>query len=67
MPSVLCEILKVYELDPLNKTSRLRFEIAHVAIKFLQNICESHNQEFRNRFFNHIYDIEIKEYHNKMD
>jgi hypothetical protein len=66
MPSVLCEVKKVYELDKFNNNSfrgnPMSYEISVIAIKFLQNICESHNQTFQNRFFNFLFDIEVQEY-----
>jgi hypothetical protein len=66
MPSVLCEVKKVYELDKFSENSfqgiPMSYEISTIAIKFLQNICESHNQEFQNRFFNFLFDLEVQEY-----
>lgn len=69
MPSVLCEVKKVYELDKISGNSfqsiPMSYEISTIAIKFLQNICESHNQEFQNRFFNFLYNIDVQEYRYK--
>jgi hypothetical protein len=54
-PGILLSTKKLYELDPYICNNRMRIDITTLAIKFLQNLCESHNIEFQSLFFNFIY------------
>lgn len=65
LPNILNETNKNFELDKMDsiKTS-FPNNIAFEAIKFLQNLCENHNQNYQNKFFNHEFSgtVEIIEY-----
>ncbi len=68
-PCILREADKIYELDKLDSLRKaLPNEIAFTSIKFLQNLCENHNQNFQKKFFNFDFAkcIQIKKYHYKI-
>lgn len=60
-PCVLREADKNFELDKLDSSKKtLPHDIAFASIKFLQNLCENHNQAFQKKFFNHDFAKTIK-------
>lgn len=69
------EITKIYSLDTIRdfnqqtgeKKSTLCGEICGLAIKMTQNMCESHNRIFQNRFFNFKFDINGLKYFDCME
>jgi hypothetical protein len=54
-PGVLLSAKKAYQLDSFICNNRMRTDITTLAIKFLQNLCESHNIEFQSLFFDFTY------------
>ena len=66
LASNLNEIKKIYDLDYLEegqiepriigRTESLAFSAGRFAIKFIQNLCEGHNREYQNKFFNFEFD-----------
>ena len=64
----LHEIKKIYDLDYLEedqyeprvigRTEGVAFSTGRFAIKFIQNLCEGHNKEYQNKFFNFVFDKE---------
>ena len=62
----LNEIKKIYDLDILEedqveprvigRKESLAFSTGRFAIKFIQNLCEGHNREYQNKFFNFEFD-----------
>lgn len=71
----LNEIAKIYNLDKIRdynqitgeKNPTLSGEICCLSIKLLQNMCESHNRIFQNRFFNYKFDINNMKYITNME
>ncbi len=64
----LHEIKKINDLDfleeckeeprAIGRTESLAFSTGRYAIKFIQNLCEGHNKEYQNKFFNLEFDHE---------
>ena len=69
-PCNINEVTKMYVLDRIRdfnhengeKKQSLSEEICCLSIKLLQNMCESHNRVFQNRFFNYIFDMSKYKY-----
>lgn len=60
-PCLIREVDKNYDLDRLNSNKTfLPASIALASIKFLQNLCENHNQNFQKKFFNHDFSKAVK-------
>ena len=66
----LNENVKLYSLDRIqdfdNETGESKKSICNelciLSIKFLQNMCESHNKIFQNRFFNFKFEVDTFDY-----
>lgn len=55
-PCILREVDKSFDLNKhLSSQDSLPNDIAEASIKFLQNLCENHNQTFQGRFFNYDF------------
>jgi len=60
-PCILREADKNFELDKLDSPKKsLPYDIAFASIKFLQNLCENHNQAFQKKFFNKDFSKTVK-------
>jgi hypothetical protein len=66
-PSICSEVVKLYEIERFHHIGNPSFayEIPRISIKLLQNLCESHNQTFQDKFYSFKYNVELSEYTTK--